>query len=100
MAANTRAAPAAPTRAIIWLTLFGALSSPVYLPLTAWLTQSAGWRGAIRVEAGTVGIAFVLAAVLIKNPGSSQPGQPAGRRAGCSASPGEARWSGRGWPPP
>ena len=78
-AAAARAAPAAPARAVIWVTLFGAFSSPVYLPLTAWLTQSAGWRGAIRVEAGTVGVAFVLAAVMIKNPGCSQP---AGRSAG------------------
>jgi MFS family permease len=78
-AAAARAAPAAPARAIIWLTLFGAFSSPVYLPLTAWLTGSAGWRVAIRVEAGTVAVAFVLAAVLISNPGS-RPGQPAGRR--------------------
>jgi hypothetical protein len=55
------------------------LSSPVYLPLTAWLTQSAGWRGAIRVEAVTVGIAFVLAAAMIKNPGRSQSGPSVGR---------------------
>lgn len=80
-AAAARTAPAAPTRAIIWLTLFGAFSSPVYLPLTAWLTQSAGWRGAIRIEAGTVAVAFLLAAVMVKHPGS-QPGQPAGRPAG------------------
>jgi predicted MFS family arabinose efflux permease len=81
-AAAARTAPAAPARAIIWLTIFGAFSSPVYLPLTAWLTQTAGWRGAIRVEAGTVGAAFLLAAVMVKNPGGSRPGQPAGRRAG------------------
>ena len=81
-AVAARTAPAAPARAIIWLTLFGALSSPVYLPLTAWLTQTAGWRSAIRIEAVTVGVAFVLAAVLIKNPGHSRPGEPAGRRAG------------------
>jgi hypothetical protein len=98
-AAAARAAPAAPARAIIWLTLFGALSSPVYLPLTAWLTQAAGWRSAIRVEVGTVAVAFVLAAVLISDPGRSQPGQPAARP-GCSGPPGGARWSGRGWPPP
>ncbi|HET9968288.1 MAG TPA: MFS transporter [Streptosporangiaceae bacterium] len=81
-AVAARTAPATPARAIIWLTLFGALSSPVYLPLTAWLTQSAGWRAAIRVEAGTVAVAFVLAAILIKNPGVSEPGQPGGRPAG------------------
>lgn len=78
-AVAARAAPAAPARAIIWLTLFGALSSPVYLPLTAWLTQSAGWRDAIRVEAVTVGIAFLLAAAMIKGPGRSQSGPSAGR---------------------
>jgi predicted MFS family arabinose efflux permease len=78
-AVAARAAPAAPARAIIWVTLFGAFSSPVYLPLTAWLIQSAGWRGAIRVQAGTVAVAFVLAAALIKNPGPSQPAdRPAG----------------------
>jgi MFS family permease len=81
-AVAARTAPAAPARAIVWLTLFGAFSSPLYLPLTAWLTQSAGWRAAIRIEAGTVGVAFVLAAVMIKNPGWSQPGQPADLPAG------------------
>jgi predicted MFS family arabinose efflux permease len=55
------------------------LSSPVYLPLTAWLTHLAGWRGAIRVEAITVGIAFLLAASMIKNLGRSQSGLSAGR---------------------
>ena len=76
-AVAARAAPAAPSRAIIWLTLFGAFSSPIYLPLTAWLVQSAGWRDAIRIQAGTILAAFVLAAILIKNPGGSRPGQPA-----------------------
>jgi MFS family permease len=81
-AVAARTAPAAPARAIIWLTLFGALSSPIYLPLTAWLTQTAGWRGTIRIEAVTVGVAFLFAAILIKNPGRSRPGEPADRRAG------------------
>jgi MFS family permease len=94
-AAATRAAPAAPARAIIWLTLFGAFSSPVYLPLTAWLTGSAGWRGAIRVEAGTVAVAFVLAAVLISNPGS-RAAQPAGRPAGVLRAAGRSPLV-RGW---
>ena len=48
-AVAARTAPAAPARAIIWLTLFGAFSSPAYLPLIARLTQLAGWRGAIRI---------------------------------------------------
>ena len=83
-AVAARAAPAAPARAIIWLTLFGAFSSPVYLPLTAWLTQAAGWRAAIRVEAATVGVAFLLAAIMIKNPGGS-PARPACRPPSRSA---------------
>jgi MFS family permease len=81
-AAAARAAPAAPARAIIWLTLFGAFSSPVYLPLTAWLVQSAGWRDTIRIQAGTVLAAFLLAAVLTKSPGGSWPGRPTDRAAG------------------
>ena len=81
-AAAARAAPAAPARAIVWLTLFGAFSSPVYLPLTAWLVQSAGWRDTIRIQAGTVLAAFLLAAVLTKSPGGSWPGRPADRAAG------------------
>jgi predicted MFS family arabinose efflux permease len=81
-AVAVRAAPAAPARAIIWLTLFGASSSPIYLPLTAWLTEWAGWRGAIRIEAGIAAVAFLLAAVLVKNPGVSQPGPPSGSQAG------------------
>jgi MFS family permease len=74
-AVAARAAPAAPSRAIIWLTLLGAFSSPIYLPLTAWLVQCAGWRDAVRIQAGTILAAFALAAALIKNPGGSRPGQ-------------------------
>jgi MFS family permease len=81
-AVAARAAPAAPSRAIIWLTVFGAFSSPIYLPLTAWLVQSAGWREAIRIQAGTILAAFALAAALIKDPGGSRPGQPADSPAG------------------
>jgi predicted MFS family arabinose efflux permease len=81
-AAAARAAPAAPARAIVWLTLFGAFSSPIYLRLTAWLVQLSGWRDTIRIQAGTVVAAFVLAAVLVKNPGGLRPGQPADRAAG------------------
>lgn len=68
-------------RAIVWLALFGAFSSPIYLPLTAWLVQSAGWRDTIRIQADTVLAAFVLAAVLVNNPVGFRPGQPADRAA-------------------
>jgi len=81
-AVAARAAPAAPARAIIWLTLFGAFSSPVYLPLTAWLVQVAGWRATIRIEAGTVLAAFLVAAAVIRTPGDSGSGRAADRPAG------------------
>ena len=98
-AVAARTAPAAPARAIIWLTLFGALSSPVYLPLTAWLTQSAGWRAAIRSRPARSGC------VPARRRPDQEPGRlPARPAAGPpgrgSGPPGEARWSGRGWPPP
>ena len=68
-----RAAPAAPARAIIWLTLIGALAGPIYLPLTGWLVETAGWRDAIRVDAATVLVAFLLAAVLVRGRGGRPP---------------------------
>jgi len=64
-----RAAPAAPARAIIWLTLIGALAGPIYLPLTGWLVDTTGWRSAIRVDAATVLVAFLLAAILVRGRG-------------------------------
>jgi MFS family permease len=96
-AAAARAAPAAPARAIIWLTLFGALSSPVYLPVTAWLVQSAGWRDTIRIQAVTVLAAFLLAAVLTKVPAG--PGPLTGRPE-CSRTCGRACTCARGSSPP
>jgi MFS family permease len=61
-----RSHPAAPARAIVWLTILGAFSSPIYLPFTAELIGSVGWRNTIRIEAATVAVAFALAAVLLR----------------------------------
>ena len=93
-AASARAAPAAPARAIVRLTLFGAFSSPVFLPLTAWLVQSAGWRDTIRIQAGMVLAAFLLAAVRPRMVRSCQSGR--------STASGPRRWrrSGSGWADP
>ena len=100
-AVAARTAPAAPARAIIWLTLFGAFSSPVYLPLTAWLTGSAGWRGRDpgrgRHRRGRVPARRRHDQATRAAP--SPAGRPAARPE-CSGPPGGARWSGRGWPPP
>ncbi len=58
-----RARPDRPDRAIAILTMIGALCSPIYLPLTAWLLTLWHWRtvGRALVVAGVVGA--VLAAI-------------------------------------
>jgi predicted MFS family arabinose efflux permease len=71
-----RAAPAAPARAIIWLTLIGAFAGPIFLPATGWLVEAFGWRATIRVEAATVAVAFVLTAVLVKDRGGTPRTRP------------------------
>jgi len=71
-----RAAPAEPARAIIWLTLIGALAGPIYLPLTGWLVEAAGWRDAIRVDAASVLVAFLLAAILVRGRGGGRRSRP------------------------
>lgn len=47
----TRRFPKDFRRAIITLTFLGGLASTVFIPLTAWLIQSLGWRGALWVLA-------------------------------------------------
>lgn len=63
--AAIRIAPETPARAVVWLTVLGAFSSPIFLPLTAQLVHAIGWRGALRVEAGAAAIAFLAAAVIV-----------------------------------
>ncbi len=59
-----RAAPHQPQRAVVRLTIFGAFASPIFLPLTAWLTHELGWRGTLRVQALlTAGVFLVAAAI-------------------------------------
>ena len=47
--AAVRITPAAPAKAIARLTIWGALASPIYLPVAAWLVENYHWRTAIRV---------------------------------------------------
>jgi predicted MFS family arabinose efflux permease len=61
-----RVAPDDGTRAIALLTIFGAFSSVVYLPLAAVLVDGVGWRTTIRVLAGSTGIILVLAAQVVR----------------------------------
>lgn len=51
--AAARAGPGRADRAIIWVTIAGALASTAHLPLTSYLTIHLGWRAAIRPGHGT-----------------------------------------------
>lgn len=82
MAATVRLHPDAPARAIAVLTIWGALASAVFLPLTAWLVELTGWRATVRVLASTSAMAFLLGAVALP----STPGPaPVRERRGTEA---------------
>jgi MFS family permease len=71
MATAVRLNPDNPARAIAVLTIWGALASAIYLPLTAALVDDFGWRVTVRILAASSAAAFVLAAALL-------PSMPAG----------------------
>jgi MFS family permease len=60
--AAIRAAPGQPQRAVVRLTIFGAFASPIFLPLTAWLVDELGWRGALRIQAVLTATVFLISA--------------------------------------
>lgn len=69
-----RAAPREGTRAIALLTIVGAFSSAIYLPLAAVLVDAFGWRVALRTMAIGAGVVLVVAAVFVREriePGAS-----------------------------
>ncbi len=61
-----RITPDAPTKAIARLTIWGALSSPIFLPVSAWLVQTYHWRTAIRVLAVPATVFLVLSAFAVR----------------------------------
>jgi predicted MFS family arabinose efflux permease len=65
LAAAARATPSRGTQAIARLTMIGAFSSLIFLPLTAWLVQVTSWRVTLTIDAATVGVSFVLAAMVV-----------------------------------
>lgn len=82
-AAAARLRPREPDRAIAVLTVIGALCSPVYLPLTAWLVSTWDWRVAARVLA-LLAIAGALVAVAVAAGGASDtPTGPSARAFGA-----------------
>jgi len=58
-----RISPDFPTKAIARLTIWGAFSSPIYLPFAAWLVQNYHWRTAIRVLVIPAIISLIVAAI-------------------------------------
>lgn len=55
-----------PVKALALLTILGAFSSAIYLPLAAYLVGELGWRGALRTLAIMTGAAFLLGAALVR----------------------------------
>ena len=73
-AAAARAAePKRRSRAIARLTMLGALSSPIFLPLTAWLVQAMTRRTTVLFDAAAVALAFLAAAALVPDHGTARP---------------------------
>ena len=69
MAVAVRVNPGHPARAIAVLTLWGAVSSAIYLPLTAWLEDRLGWRATIRILAGSAVAALLIGALTVRTGG-------------------------------
>lgn len=61
-----RAAPGESTRAIAWLTIFGAFSSAIYLPVAALLVDELGWRAALRILGISTGGILVGGVILVR----------------------------------
>ena len=67
------AAPADGPRAVGLLTLIGAFSSTIYLPLTAWLVDDHGWRVTMRFHAAVAAVFLVFTALVLPRPASAGP---------------------------
>lgn len=71
MAVARRLDPLHPARTIGPLTIWGAFSSPLFLPLTAVLVQRTGWRPTLLVLAGLTAAGMGVGAWLAGGPGAS-----------------------------
>ena len=65
-ATAVRVSPAAPTRAIALLTIWGAFASFVYLPLAAALVEATDWRVTIRVLVAITSVVLLTAAAFVR----------------------------------
>jgi MFS family permease len=78
--AAIRAGGSEPQRAVVVLTIFGAFASPIFLPLTALLAETVGWRDTLRIHAMLIAIVFLIGASRrdLENPCRNQRQAPAG----------------------
>lgn len=63
-----RIAPRAPAKAIARLTIWGALASPLYLPVTAFMIERYDWRVVIRILVVPVIVVLVATAFFVHAP--------------------------------
>ncbi len=93
MATVVRLHPDNAHRAIAMLTIWGAFSSPVYLPLTSWLNDQLGWRITVRLLLGSALLALVAAMIAVPNViASADEERPSIRKVAAAATaPGDAR---------
>lgn len=96
MATAVRLNPQAPAKAIAVLTIWGALASAVYLPLTAVLVDDLGWRATVRILGLSSTVAFMAGAVLLPDAERSHDAveaRPSMRVVvGSAIAPGAPRW--------
>jgi len=81
--AAARLIPERPAKAIAVLTVIGALCSPIYLPLTAWMVTTWDWRVAARVLAVLAIGGAVIAAVLVRGGASPSDSGPSSNPLGA-----------------
>jgi predicted MFS family arabinose efflux permease len=74
MAVAVRVNPGSPARAIAVLTLWGAVSSAIYLPLTAWLEDRLGWRSTVRILAASAVVVLLIGALTVPTSGARPTG--------------------------
>jgi MFS family permease len=63
-------------RAIAQLTIWGAFSSPILIPVTELMRSWIGWRDTVRVSVVVVGVVLVVAAVFVDRDGVTRSTSP------------------------
>ena len=73
-----RIAKGAEARAIAQLTIWGAFSSPLLIPLTELARSTMGWRNTVRTGALVVGVVLVICAAIVDQSGETRSELPSG----------------------